>query len=196
MKKILSILIIAGIFIAGCAHRGVVKETDQSQQQKQISAADHKQTKDKEVDGHAVKKVSQETVSSKELTNTKPVDSLRLLKELQAKISDIHFDFDRYLIRADEKPILKEVADTLRKNGKLKVTIEGNCDEKGTVEYNLALGDRRAAAAKEYLSSLGIQSGRMDTISEGKDKPLCNESNEACWAKNRRDHFVLSEGKH
>ena len=195
MKKILSTLMIAGIFITGCAHRAVVKETDQSQQQKQISAADQKQTKDKQADGQANKKVSQETVSSEELTNTKPVDSLRLLKELQAKIRDIHFDFDRYVIRNNEKPILKQVAGTLRENGELKITIEGNCDERGTIEYNLALGDRRAAAAKEYLSSLGVQLSRMNTISNGKEKPLCTESNEACWAKNRRDHFVLDEGK-
>ena len=110
-------------------------------------------------------------------------------------MKDIHFDFDRYIIRNDEKPILKQVADTLRKNGNVKVTIEGNCDERGTNEYNLALGDRRAKAAKDFLLSLGIQAGRMDTVSYGEEKPLCTESNEACWAKNRRDHFVLDGGK-
>ena len=191
MKKIFSALIIAGLFVSGCAHKGVVKETEQSQQQTQ-PAADQKT---KQMDGQADKKISQETVSSKDSSNTQPVDSL-LLKELQAKTRDIHFDFDRYIIRNDEKPILRQVADTLSKNGNLKVTIEGNCDEKGTTEYNLALGDRRAVSAKEYLLSQGIQSGRMDTISNGKEKPLCTESNEACWAKNRRDHFVLAKGKH
>ena len=189
MKKIFSALIIAGLFVSGCAHKGVVKETDQSQQQPQ-SVADQK-TKDGQTD----KKISQETVSSKDSNNTQSVDSL-LLKELQAKTRDIHFDFDRYLIKTDEKPILKEVAATLRKNGDLKVSIEGNCDEKGTTEYNLALGDRRAVAAKEYLLSEGIQSSRMDTVSNGKEKPLCKESNESCWAKNRRDHFVLEVSKH
>ena len=137
----------------------------------------------------------QEDVSSKELTNTPPTDSLSLIKALQAKTRDIHFDFDRYFIRTDDKPILNEVAATLRKNRNLKVTIEGNCDEKGTTEYNLALGDRRAVAAKEYLLSQGIQSERMDTISNGKEKPLCTESNESCWANNRRDHFVLDVSK-
>ena len=187
MKKIFSTLIIAGLFVSGCASKGVVKETEQPQSKKQMSATEQKQTNDKSAD----KEASQETVASKESDKTTSVDSMRLLKELQAKMMDIHFDFDRYIIRNDEKPILKQVADTLRKNGNVKVTIEGNCDERGTNEYNLALGDRRAKAAKDFLLSLGIQAGRMDTVSYGEEKPLCTESNEVCWAKNRRDHFVL-----
>ena len=179
---------IAGLFVSGCAHKGIVKETEQPQQKNQISATEQKQTNNKPT-------VSQETVTSNESDKTASMDSMRLIKELQGKMRDIHFDFDKYIIRNNEKPILNQVADTLRKNGNLKVTIEGNCDEKGTTEYNLALGDRRAVAAKEYLLSQGIQSGRMDTISNGKEKPLCTESNEACWAKNRRDHFVLDESK-
>jgi len=191
MKTIFSTLIIAGLFVSGCAHKGVVKETGQPQQKDQIPVTEQKQTNDKATD----KKVSQETVTSKE-SDKASADSMRLIKELQEKMRDIHFDFDRYIIRVDEKPILHQVADTLRKNGNLKVTIEGNCDEKGTTEYNLALGDRRAVAAKDYLLSQGIQSGRIDTISNGKEKPLCTESNEACRAKNRRDHFVLEVSKH
>ena len=187
MKKTFLTIVIAGILIAGCAHKGVVKETGQS---RQVSATDQ----NKQSDAQANKKISQETISSKESSNTQQ-DSM-LLKQLQAKTGDIHFDFDRYLINTDDKPILKQVADTLRKNGNLKVVIEGNCDEKGTTEYNLALGDRRAVAAREYLLSQGIQSGRMDTVSNGKEKPLCAENNEACWAKNRRDHFVFEVSKH
>jgi peptidoglycan-associated lipoprotein len=192
MTKILSAVIIAGIFIAGCAHTGVVKETDESQQQKQIPATDREQIKD----NRAAIKESQGTVTSKESTNTPPVNSVRLLKEMQAKISDIHFDFDKYIIRNDDNPRLKKVAETVMKNGNLKVTIEGNCDARGTTEYNLALGDRRAKAAKDYLLSLGVPSSRMDTISYGQEKPLCTENNETCWASNRRDHFVLDESKH
>ncbi|HAM51215.1 MAG TPA: hypothetical protein DCP92_11195 [Nitrospiraceae bacterium] len=121
MKKILSALAIAGIFISGCAQKGIVKETAQPQQQpqKQIATTEQKQMEKKE---------SQETVASKEV----PVDSLRLIREMQAKMKDIHFDFDKYEIRTDETPILKEVAETLRNNSKVKVTIEGNCDERGT----------------------------------------------------------------
>lgn len=191
MRKILSTLVIAGIFISGCAHKGVVKETGQIQPQKQI-ATEQKQTDDKQADNRA----SQETVASKDVSKTPSVDSLGLIREMQKRIKDIHFDFDKYTIRNDAKPILKEVAEILRQNSSLKVTIEGNCDEKGTAEYNLALGDRRAAAASEYLSALGVRSGRIDAISNGKEQPLCTENNDACWAKNRRDHFVLGEGKH
>jgi peptidoglycan-associated lipoprotein len=185
MKKILATLAMAGIIISGCASKGTVKETSQPQQK----ATQKEQIKDK----MAEKKVSQETVSAKESAD---LDSLRLIREMQAKMKDVHFDFDRYAIRNDDKPILKEVAETLKKNSTLKVTIEGNCDERGTNEYNLALGDRRATAAKDVLLSLGIQSGRMDTVSYGEEKPLCTQNSETCWAKNRRDHFVLDGGKH
>lgn len=185
IKKILSTLAIAGVIISGCAHKGVVKETQQPQSNKQITA--EKQTGDKESN-----KNSQGNIGSK----TEAVDSIRLIKELQAKMKDIHFDFDRYIIKNDEKPNLKQVANILRSNHNLKVTIEGNCDEKGTTEYNLALGDRRAVAAKDYLLSLGTPSGRMDTLSNGKDKPLCTKHTEACWAKNRRDHFALEQTAH
>ena len=188
MKKIFSTLAIAGLIVTGCASKGVVKETSQPQQK----ATQQEQIKDKVTE----KKVSQENVASKESAKTADTDSLRLIKEMQAKMKDIHFDFDRYIIMSGDKTILKQVADTLRKNSNLKVTIEGNCDERGTNEYNLALGDRRAKAAKDFLLSLGIQSGRMDTVSYGEEKPLCTESTEACWAKNRRDHFVLGGVKH
>ena len=191
MKKILSTLIITGLFISGCASKSTVKENGQPQSKKQKSATEQKQTQDKEAD----QKLSQETVTSKDFDKTASMDSMRLIKELQAKMMDIHFDFDKYSISNDDQPILKQVADTLRKNGNVKVTIEGNCDERGTTEYNLALGDKRANAAKDYLLSQGIPSGRMDAISYGEEKPLCTESNETCWAKNRRDHFVLDEGR-
>lgn len=194
MKKILLAFAIAGIFITGCAHKGAVKETMQYQPEKRTSAADQKTTKDS-----SDKKIPIETVTStepKESAAAQPVDSLRLLKELQTKIADIHFDFDKYIIKDNDRSTLKKVADTLIENGTLKVSIEGHCDERGTNEYNLALGERRAYAARNYLLSLGIPSGRMDIISYGEERPLCTESNEACWAKNRRDHFVFMEGKH
>lgn len=184
MKRTLSALILAGIFVSGCASKGVVKET--AQPQKTTSAAEQKRI----TDALANKKISQETVASKEV-----VDSTRLIKDMQAKMKDIHFEYDGYVIRNDERPILKQVAETLMKNGNVKVTIEGNCDERGTTEYNLALGDKRAVAAKDFLLSLGVESGRMNIVSNGKEKPLCADSNETCWAKNRRDHFVLDADK-
>lgn len=103
---------------------------------------------------------------------------------------DIHFDFDKSFIRADAQPILEKKADWLRKNPDANITIEGHCDERGTNEYNLALGDRRAESAKAFLMNLGISGSRMTTVSYGEERPVDTASNEDAWAKNRRAHFV------
>ena len=103
----------------------------------------------------------------------------------------IYFDFDKFNPKPDAIATLKKTAEYLKKNPEMKVRIEGNCDERGTSEYNMALGDRRAVSAMKYLETLGIGADRMTTISYGKEKPLCNEHNEACWSKNRRDDFKV-----
>jgi peptidoglycan-associated lipoprotein len=105
-------------------------------------------------------------------------------------LASIYFDFDRYNIRPGDAEILKKNLDWLKANANTKVRIEGNCDERGTVEYNLALGQKRADGAKNYLVGLGVDGKRLDTISYGKERPVCTEHNEACWAQNRRDAFV------
>ena len=105
----------------------------------------------------------------------------------------IYFDFDKSEIKAEAKAILEKKAAWLRANPSYKVKIEGNCDERGTNEYNLALGDRRAKAAQKYLNALGISMDRMSTISYGEEKPACTEKSEKCWSKNRRDDFKLSK---
>jgi peptidoglycan-associated lipoprotein len=107
-------------------------------------------------------------------------------------LKDIHFDFDRYNIRPEDASILKENAALLKKYSNIKIQIEGHCDERGTVEYNLALGERRANSAKNYLVSLGVSQARISTISYGKEKPLDPGHNEAAWAKNRRAHTVVT----
>jgi len=104
-------------------------------------------------------------------------------------LQDINFDFDKYAIRPADAEILKKNVDWFKANSGKKVRIEGNCDERGTVEYNLALGQKRADSAKNYLTGLGIDKSLLDTISYGKERPVCTEHNEDCWAKNRRDHF-------
>jgi peptidoglycan-associated lipoprotein len=106
------------------------------------------------------------------------------------EVHDAYFDLDKADIRADAREILAHDADFLRNYPQIKVSIEGHCDERGSTEYNLALGDRRAAAVKNYLVSLGISADRMSTVSYGKEKPVCAESNEGCWQQNRRGHFV------
>jgi peptidoglycan-associated lipoprotein len=118
-------------------------------------------------------------------TSSDMTDAL-FLKEVR----DAYFDLDKADIRADAREALSHTAEFLRNYPQLKVTIEGHCDERGSTEYNLALGDRRAAAVKQYLVSQGISADRLSTVSFGKEKPFCTESNEDCWQKNRRGHFV------
>jgi peptidoglycan-associated lipoprotein len=108
-------------------------------------------------------------------------------------LQPIYFDFDRSLIRDDAKEALRANADWLKANPQVNIRIEGNCDERGTVEYNQALGQRRAQSAKKYLTGLGIASRRISLISYGKEKPTCASSTEDCWQQNRRDDFVAQE---
>jgi peptidoglycan-associated lipoprotein len=123
--------------------------------------------------------------------STAGVDVAQEVRAFEAE--GIYFDFDKSEIRAEAKAILEKKAAWLRANPSYKVKIEGNCDDRGTNEYNLALGDRRAKAAQKYLNALGISMDRMSTISYGEEKPTCNEKNEKCWSKNRRDDFKLSK---
>lgn len=108
-------------------------------------------------------------------------------------LSDIHFGYNDATIQPQDNEILKSNADYLSKNATTRVQIEGHCDDRGSEEYNIALGARRAQAAKDYLSTLGIAADRMSTISYGKELPLCTEETDDCWAQNRRDHFVVSQ---
>lgn len=177
---IFSAIILAG----GCAQRKVV-QSPEDQKGAQMT--------DKQKADAASRDLSREAITEKELARAQQAGSRYSAKEIQTKIKDIHFDFDKYDIREDAKPALKELAEFLSKDTKLKVIIEGHCDERGTTEYNLALGDKRANSAKSYLVSLGVPSGRSETVSYGKEKPLCSESTEECWGKNRRAHFAIVE---
>ncbi len=104
----------------------------------------------------------------------------------------IYFDFDRYNIRDDAKSGLEQNARVLRDSRNVRIQIEGHCDERGTVEYNLALGERRAASARQYLMDLGIDGGRMTTISYGKERPVAFGQDESSWQQNRRCEFVAT----
>jgi peptidoglycan-associated lipoprotein len=108
-------------------------------------------------------------------------------------LSDIHFDYNASTIQPQDNSVLKSNADWLTAHANTHVQIEGHCDDRGSEEYNIALGARRAQAAKDYLSTLGISGDRMSTISYGKELPLCTEQTDDCWAQNRRDHFAVSQ---
>jgi peptidoglycan-associated lipoprotein len=115
-----------------------------------------------------------------------------LTELFEQNVKDAFYDFNKADIREDARQALTRTAEFLRSYPQVKVTIEGHCDERGSTEYNLGLGERRAQAAKNYLISLGITAGRMETVSWGKERPFCTEHTEDCWQQNRRAHFVMA----
>ena len=193
-----------GMFLAGCPKKKVQfsKEETSAQQSEEARRLEAERAA-KEA------KVAQEA-KERELARIKEEEAKKLKeqeleKSLVAKkeqgiegvvyesklFKDIHFEFDKYDIRREDEEILRENAAWLKKNPKMKIQIEGHCDERGTAEYNLALGERRANTTKKYLLSLGISSDRISTISYGEEKPLDPGHNEEAWAKNRRAHTVV-----
>jgi peptidoglycan-associated lipoprotein len=108
-------------------------------------------------------------------------------------VKDVYFDYDTDAIRPDQQSSVQGDAQFLGQHPNIQFTVEGHCDERGSTEYNLALGDRRASAVKNALIQAGVAAGRVKTISYGKEKPFCTESNESCWQQNRRGHFVYQK---
>ncbi len=120
--------------------------------------------------------------------------TVKRIEELLARIQDAYFDYDKHMLRKDAQETLaddaKTLADILKQYPEYKLTVEGHCDERGSSEYNMALGDARAKVAKEYMVSMGIPADQLQTVSYGKERPVCTESDESCWQKNRRAHIV------
>lgn len=116
------------------------------------------------------------------------------LAELNSRgyLKDAYFDYDQATLRDDARSALAADGEWLKKYGSIQILVEGHCDERGTTEYNLALGDRRANAVKEYLGSLGVDGARVKTVSYGKERPFCTESTEQCWQSNRRGHILIT----
>ena len=116
-------------------------------------------------------------------------------QDLKVNVGDtVHFGYNEYSVQDEDKTTLQRQAAWLQKYPAVRVTVEGHCDERGTREYNLALGARRANAVKEYLVSLGVSSARVDTISYGKERPICTESDESCYSQNRRGVTTITSG--
>ena len=117
------------------------------------------------------------------------------LQDFRVNVGDtVHFDYDKYDVTEQGRTTLQRQAQWLERYSQVRVTIEGHCDERGTREFNLALGARRANAVKEYLVSVGVPSSRVDTISYGKERPICTESDESCWEQNRRGVTTITSG--
>jgi len=136
--------------------------------------------------------------STQSATREAPASSLDALRGGQSTetpasspLKDVRFGFDRYNLSDEARATLKANAEWLKANPSAKAQIEGHCDERGTADYNLALGAKRAQAAKDYLVTLGISADRLSTVSYGEEIPVCKESTESCWERNRRDRFVI-----
>ncbi|MDA8086093.1 MAG: peptidoglycan-associated lipoprotein Pal [Nitrospiraceae bacterium] len=179
MKKAILILAALGFIAAGCSH-AVKQSPEQAAQAAAPQKAVQKAPAEKKLNPASTENVTGKTNEAKQQA---------AVVAAEKKIGDIHFAFDKYSLNADAKDKLHKLSDLLLKNSNAKVMIEGRCDERGTEEYNLALGDKRANAAKNYLMALGVPASQLSTVSYGKDKPLCTEHSEKCWSMNRSDHF-------
>jgi len=192
---VLVLILCVGLLLTGCPKKTVMKEEPSMKKAEEPVAEREKAAKlaaeqesarirEEEAKKAKEKEFEKSLVAKKEPGIAGEVFESRLLK-------DIHFDFDKYDIRPEDAGILKENAALLMNYPKVKIQVEGHCDERGTNEYNLALGERRANAAKKYLLSLGIPTDRISSISYGEEKPLEAGHSEEAWSKNRRGHFVI-----
>jgi len=164
----------------GCAQKQLVSDTETTPQQdtsaQQVTAGNTEGDMD---------------IQSEEINTTDAASKRMNLEE--AGLSDIYFEFDSYEIQDKYKDKLMTLANKLLDTG-ASVLIEGHCDDRGTNEYNLALGDRRAKAAKDFLKAAGVPASRIETISFGEEKAVCSQQTESCWTKNRRAHFSAEGG--
>jgi peptidoglycan-associated lipoprotein len=182
----LVLLLVAGLSFA-CAQRQIGSpESKAGEEAKQAETAG----------AGAAQQVGEQEMAKVESSEISGPSRAKLTEEeIRNIFKDIHFEYDKYDIQEADKPTLKKIGEWLLQNPGVKLVIEGHCDERGTNEYNLGLGDRRATSARDYLQSLGVPASRMQTVSYGEDRPLCTEHNEDCWWQNRRVHFVVIEGK-
>jgi len=179
-------LVIPGLmFAASCAKKAVVSEPG-------VTAAAEEEAEAKRL---AAEEEARARAAQRALEEERLREQARERKELddrqQFMNEDIHFEFDRSRLLPEGKKILRRKAKWLRTHHDVSVIVEGHCDERGTNEYNMALGDRRAGSAKSFLVDLGIARGRLRTISYGEERPLDPRHNEEAWAKNRRAHFAI-----
>ncbi len=126
-------------------------------------------------------------------TGSTPAPSPSLEQLFQAEVRDAFFDYDKSVLTPTDRAALTADAEFLRAHPQVRFTIEGHCDERGSEEYNLGLGDRRATSAKAYLVDLGVSASRIQTTSYGKEHPFCTQETESCWSENRRAHFTLAD---
>jgi peptidoglycan-associated lipoprotein len=178
---------------AGCAKKSVAKNTPPTPQ----PAAQTAQATAQQAPTQRPARPAQQQTASNNTTPRYPDAATRArIDQLLARIEDAYFDYNQHSLRPDAIKALQsdssELRDIIVQYPNYKLTIEGHCDERGSEAYNLALGDARAKAAKDYLVQVGISNNQLAVVSYGKEKPVCDEHDEACWQKNRRIHIVAS----
>lgn len=180
MKKLFIVFLL--IFAVGCT-------------KKYTKPAEETRTSDEQVKMDVITPTEDEVVDEVVIAKDEPIveEELSAVEKARSIFKDVLFDYDKYDIRPDARPVLDSVAAFLDKEKSLSIVIEGHCDERGTNEYNLALGEKRAKAAMKYLQARGISSSRMLIITYGEEKPLCTEQGDSCWQSNRRAHFVVTK---
>lgn len=183
---VLVLILCVGLLLTGCPKKTVVKEEPSMKKAEEPMAEREKAAK---LESEEAKKAKEQEFEKSLVAKKEPGIAGEVFES--SLLKDIHFDFDKYDIRPRDAEILKENAALLTKYPKVKIQVEGHCDERGTNEYNLALGERRANAAKKYLLSLGITTDQISSISYGEEKPLDTGHNEEAWARNRRGHFII-----
>ena len=171
-------LIVCALVYTGCAEKQITKSEGDTATQNKPAIIQNEQTS-------AAREIAPRKNGSEQTMRAKAS------KQISSELKDIHFDFDSYVIRPEYRQFLLSYADYLLKNKNVRVVIEGNCDERGNAGYNLALGSKRAQAAKRFLVNSGVNPKRIKTISYGMEHPIDLAHNEEAWAKNRRGHFVV-----
>ena len=187
-----------GLILMGCPKKTVVKDEPSAQAEaakieaERVAKEQEKEAKEKEAKEAARLKEEQAKRELERSLVAKRTPGIEGEVFESSLLKPIHFDYDKYDIRPVDTEILKGNSAFLKKFPNMKIQIEGHCDERGTNEYNLALGERRANSTKKYLISLGIAAARISTISYGEEKPLDPAHNEEAWGKNRRAHFIIT----
>jgi peptidoglycan-associated lipoprotein len=179
-------LLLAGLMITGCAKRPATTAATAAAPAPAPSAATPAPTPSAPPSAPAAAAPAASAAAAAPAPRPEPKEFMAV-----AALKEVYFDFDKYEIRPEGAKTLDANAAWLKSNGSNLVLIEGHCDERGTNEYNLALGERRAKATMNYLVSQGIQANRITIISYGEERPVCTEKTEACWAKNRRANFLV-----
>ena len=184
------IFCISMMLMTGCAKKAVSKDEGLVAGEKKAAAAQSEATAKEEAARKLAAEQQKEDV--KELALKRDAAAAAAAEKEQTAFEDIYFVFDKSTIEPEAREILKRLASLLGSNKNYKLVVEGHCDERGTIEYNLALGQRRADAAMKYLVDLGLDKGSIKTITYGKERPLDPGHDEEAWAKNRRAHFLTT----